>query len=118
MLRKEVLSDVFGIEVTKNWQDESLPNMIYYATKKSPVNNINIYELAFKCKEFILDRKSFIIEYTKNKTVVKFATTQEDKIFIGKNEIEAIFKATEWAIKTQRINNDKRRSDTRHNGLD
>jgi len=118
MLSKEVLSEVLGVKVTKIWLDEAIPNMLYYATDKSPVHRINIYELAFKCKEWAI-HKEFLIESSLESVLDNgFAyaivrvffdgdmvfNNYDGKEFVGQwhTETEAIFKATEWVYKNTR----------------
>ena len=113
MISKELLSEVLKEKTDK-------PNMISddllaygvddedYNTELLKYKEINIYELAHKCKEWalkhIIDKEiqstgcaitSWIISNGKGKARILII----DKSFIANTEVEVIIKACEWILK-------------------
>jgi hypothetical protein len=103
IISKKMLSEVLNIEVTNfnNGLDGSL--LPFQVADKEGWQTINIYELAFKCKEFALD-KGYEIESSPNGWI---RTSKNGYIipnnnltdFLGLSEYEAIFKAFNYILK-------------------
>ncbi|WBC28493.1 hypothetical protein TPMD03_22 [Thiohalocapsa phage LS06-2018-MD03] len=112
MINKELLSEVLGEDISEcsiicnqvnyivsNYERED-GELIYINLSM----NINIHELAHKCKEWIFSKNYYfhIEEYNSNDVTVyiykKDASCRDDfeEILSAKNYIEAIIKACEW----------------------
>ena len=114
-LSTELASAVLGKEVTKcsliNKARNSI-NITYFEDKED-FNTIcrewNIYEFAFKCKEWA-ENKGYII-FSKNKECLIYSIdevydvieclNQYEDYFEADTECEAIFKACEWILKNK-----------------
>ena len=109
MISKELLSEVFGIDILEV-QNELYKSRLYYsvANRSKPMNRqnryLNIHELAHKCKEWAFDAgewhiKSHKVIYPKGMWRVEFESPSEDLQTIHEvTEPEAIFKACEWIM--------------------
>jgi len=99
MIRADILSEILEVEVTRVWLDDGVKNMLYYATEKSAVCNVNIHELAFKSKIWAHKHEWDIVSGTwYDKYIARINMT--DIYFTDSNsEVEAIFNATEWVYK-------------------
>ena len=105
MISKELLNavlDIDDIEAICVLGDEVIFNG-YLA------RDINIYELAHKCKEWLHSKGyMFKIEYptnrTPNKISLMFYGEIKNPYHVADTEIEAIFKACEWIIKQETKN--------------
>lgn len=62
-------------------------------------SNINIYELAFKLKEWSYSRCYEIVSYTEGCEVFQTQLDETIKYFYAETEIEAIILASEWILK-------------------
>ncbi|WP_323586046.1 hypothetical protein [Aliarcobacter butzleri] len=72
--------------------------------------NINIYEFAFKCKEWALDQncciRSYILKQEKKgrtKLEYHYLANMPSEVFEEDTEVEAIIKACEWILKEIQI---------------
>lgn len=128
MISKELLSAVFNIDVVRIVEDKHRRTIcVYERDSKYPCSynasayiEINIHELAHKCKEWAFKKGYFVqsdflevniypIEYDgfKMKLVQCFdivpidcdSYTEEEIDSFPHNETEAIFKACEWILK-------------------
>ena len=115
-ISKEVLSEVLGINnISSIIYDIDFPNIIeynQYATLARGMRSteINIYELAIKCKDWILSKGYYFNIYSFN---FSGNTEQEHRVrlLIGNDvvywgndsceetEVEAIILASEWVLK-------------------
>ena len=112
MISKELLSEVLGFECTDIWFGDE--KYIYYKRidkldlKDDPyIFHINIYELADKCKEWVIKHGySFLsCSLTTQKAWAQLCEIDSENTFIRKSpsfhsstEIEATFKACEWVL--------------------
>lgn len=107
---KELLSEVFGREVSeiKNTCTDKEIVIIAYFDGFRQAFTMNIYELAFKCKEWALS-KGYIVASGLNEEGRWWCDVSEVKIFHAINgtyvqdtEMEAVIKACEW-IRTNNV---------------
>lgn len=104
-ISKELLSEVLNLNIT--YIERCNNSIIYKISVYDREEEINIYELAHKCKEWVLKQGyRIIINYSKDIKVGirilksgKYVYSNENK-----SEVEAIVKACEWMLKEQ--NND------------
>ena len=98
LITKRLFDAVYNCDISKD--DDMLR---YY-------NSINIYEFAFKCKEWAL-KKEFIVHSspTQKKEFTSIAQNfNMNQLYYGKNqfyaltEIEAILKACEWILENSK----------------
>jgi len=99
MISKEILSEVLNEEIQEidtSWYQD---NYIRYFSKGKDYL-INKYELAFKCKEWALD-KGFWISSTAEKgtVIVEHKANGKAAIFDGNTELANIFNAVKWVYK-------------------
>ena len=120
MISTEVLSEVLGVYVRDGWYFDC--ELLLYTYDKilgldeNYHSEINIHELAHKCKEWAFD-KGYIIEVGVHPTIKKDRsdrdyfykiTTDRGQILVSKfdeiikTEPEAIFKACEWILKEKK----------------
>ena len=103
----ELASAVLGKEVTKcsliNKARNSI-NITYFEDKED-FNTIcrewNIYEFAFKCKEWARDKYDITISSSLYKNYAKSWNIDKDKSYTAKTEVEVIIKACEWILKNK-----------------
>ncbi len=100
MITKELLSAVLNVDVTiPSHEDE---NTLCYSTKtyKYTGNNINIYELAHKCKEWLLHKYEITLETNINKTNCVAIARKDDwfDVYNADTEPKVIFKACQWIL--------------------
>ena len=123
-ISKELLSEVFKLEVVKhslfNKSNNSF-NITYMQSEdslKSSWMPINIYEFAFKCKEWILNQKNkdcfyiadqFSLNIESQMGVIKYFwcvllknNSRVSPEFKADSEIEAIIKACEWLLEIKK----------------
>lgn len=98
-ISKELLSEVLGSKVL-NYSCNS--KSIYYDYIEDGITytsyNINIYELAHKCKKWAFD-KGYILSSHKNCCYIYSSLMTFIDEFNDNSEIEAIIKACEWTRK-------------------
>ena len=112
IISKELLSDVLKLDA-EPYNIESKGNTLYYSVYEDRYecdildNEINIYELSHKCKEWALVKgwglSSGISDHI---TKVRFCTATNDcfnthKCFNDDTELEAIFKACQWILENK-----------------
>lgn len=59
---------------------------------------VNIYEFAFKCKEWARGKYNITISSSLYKNYAKSWIVDKDKSYTAKTEVEVIIKACEWAL--------------------
>ncbi len=59
---------------------------------------VNIYEFAFKCKEWAMDKYDITISSSLYKNYAKSWNIDKDKSYTAKTEVEVIIKACEWIL--------------------
>ena len=102
---KELLSEVFGREVSeiKNTCTDKEIVIIAYFDGFRQAFTMNIYELAFKCKEWAFD-KGFVLKSYKKQGALSgtyhYAIDINENVaeWLSNTEQEAIFKACEWIM--------------------
>ena len=119
IISKELLSEVLVEDINDIVNDKTTPkNLFQYEIKKIMLDGsnvayreINIHELAFKCKEWALRNNFCIISATFTSEEddieenlikdVNYAWAElhnEDKLFRADTEPKAIFKACQWIL--------------------
>ncbi len=111
MISKELLSEVLGLNVVYTESCEHRDGIIGIWTdiNTKPIEEINIYKFAFKCKKWA-ENKGYII-FSKNKECLIYSIdevydvieclNQYEDYFEADTECEAIFKACEWILKNK-----------------
>ena len=106
----ELLCEILGCDVVKT---DIKDNTLEYDCDFCDVvtfRNINIYELAFKCKEWAKN-KEYIVHSSPTQKIEHTAIVQSfdfNKFYYGENqfyaltEIEAIIKACEWILENSK----------------
>lgn len=106
MISKELLSEVLGINILTEVSDDDLTEnniLIYWEFDGSgnDCRNINIYELAHKCKEYLYGGVwTYTIVKEDDAVEVRLynSITRKSFNFIEWEEPAAIFKACEWML--------------------
>lgn len=112
MISKELLSEVLGLKVWKvlDCNMNTLRYCIYPNEGDEPSEYmfpINIYELAFKCKEWAYENKTlcgYNIELKSYKSENDYWLCElmsEDITFSADTEPEAIFEACQWILENK-----------------
>ena len=103
-LSEELASAVLGKEVTKcsliNKSRNSI-NITYFEDKEdfnTTYREWNIYEFAFKCKEWAMDKYGITVSSALYKNYAKSWNIDKDKSYTAKTEVEVITKACEWIL--------------------
>ena len=114
MISKELLSEVLGIEVW-NIKDASTgalyvpDNAIGFEYKDCMAGAANIYELAHKCKEWIISKRHDVlsggIEDGKYSCYLDSQSTENEVLnaHYANTENEAIFLACEWIMEQKEL---------------
>lgn len=103
MISKELLSKVLGNKVKSirlvEKYDGKLNKRVngLHVTFEGYVENINIHEIAHRCKEWAW-QNGYIISSFPTPAYWRVVVGSR-KVFIADNETEAIFKACEWILK-------------------
>ena len=110
-ISKELLSEVLEVEIIDfeiiwnilnyiipNYETEEDGDLIYIELSQ----NINIYEFAFKCKEWALSKGYFIYSTNELSFIKTFSLETIETFSNGKDtEIECILKACEWILENK-----------------
>ena len=109
MISTELLSQIFEVQITRIHNIDAENNIHFNGgnEKKHPYSlinpiTINIFELTYKCKEFLI-KKGYFFDISHStmgldcRVIVYGKGIKE--YFIEETEREAIFKACEWIIK-------------------
>ena len=99
-ISKELLSEVFKLNICEAYIEN---NNLYFDMGLPLIQRINLYEFAFKCKEWAL-KKGFKIYSS-----CKSSSISQDGILLyissgENNEIESILKACEWILENSKWN--------------
>ena len=103
-ISKELASEVFKLNVCETYIEN---NKLYFDMELPLIQNINIYEFAYKCKEWALNKGSYINcfynEFWWDRVEKKYTADipSKNKSFYEDTEIEAIIKACEWILKNK-----------------
>lgn len=98
---KELLSEVLGLKINLVEIDEARNKVFYYCNQFGRITGeINIYELANKCKEWANNKGYVIFSSVQLTGLSVFIQTDQDGIIASFEGIEpeAIFKACEWIM--------------------
>ena len=104
MISKELLSEVLGKKVALDNNIQITRTTVHYSNV-THMAEINIYELAHKCKEWAISKNCRIFsevqysKHTKGARVEMVVYKGKDQVFISDMEPKAIFKACEWILK-------------------
>lgn len=74
-------------------------NYIIFSDDGECMFEVNIYEFAFKCKEWARDKYDITISSALYKNYAKSWNIDKDKSYTAKTEVEVIIKACEWVVK-------------------
>lgn len=98
MIQKELLSKVLSINADNSRGEyQIIGNFLYYEEAGDIPNRINIHELVYKCKEWIVVQGYYVSIFIGDYFCkIKIS---EGISFIGKIELEAVIKACEWILK-------------------
>lgn len=97
-ISKELLSEVLGINDIVHVQKEGSCS-IFISRANNPAYIINIYEFAFRCKEWARDKYDITVSSSIYKKYAKAWDISNDKSYIADTEIECIIKACECIMK-------------------
>ena len=103
---KELLSEVLGLKTNLVEIDEARNNVFYYCNKFGRITGeINIYELAHKCKEWALSKNyeiesSLFVDGNKKRIGYSQVLRKESPMLqkTADTEPKATFKACEWIM--------------------
>ena len=103
MISKELLSEVLDLKINLVESDEYRSKIYYYCNQFGKITGeINIYELAHKCKEYARSHdyyiESVVFEYGSRAFVHRKYVEDPLHILNDKNEPAVIFKACEWIM--------------------
>lgn len=105
MISKELLSEVLNeevdvIDIRTSIDDYSIPEneIRYYPALATGYASINIYELAYKCKDWALSKGYILQSWYKNCICINITDDFNKNSYYGDSEVEAIFKACEWIL--------------------
>ena len=73
-------------------------NFIIFSYEGEYQFEVNIYEFAFKCKEWARDKYNITIASALYKNYAKSWNVDKDKSYTAKTEVEVIIKACEWLL--------------------
>ena len=101
MISKELLSEALGFSIGNCWNDG-----ILIVWKEDGMSEINIYELAHKCKKWAFNNYEIMLEST-----IIFSSSSRCKgidevgfcvmVTYAETEPEAIFKACQWILENK-----------------
>ena len=107
----ELASSVLGLNVVYTESCEHRDGIIGIWTdiNTKPIEEINIYEFAYKCKVWVFNKYKIYLssELGEDSEVSLFWTAnfkikKENKSFYGDTEIEAILKACNWILENNK----------------
>ena len=104
-ISKELIKNVLAKETkylsgdfTFNIED----NYILFVDEGESQFEVNIYEFAFKCKEWARDNHDAVISSALYKNFAKTWDVGNDRSYKANNEIETITKACSWLLENSR----------------
>ena len=74
-------------------------NFIIFSYEGEYQFEVNIYEFAFKCKEWVRDKYGITISSALYKNYAKSWNIDKDKSYTAKTEVEVIIEACNWILK-------------------
>ena len=103
-ISKELIRNVLEKE-TENLPDDFtfdiIDNYIIFADDGECMFEVNIYEFAYKCKEWARDKYNITISSALYSNYAKSWNVDKDKNYTAKTEVEVIIKACEWILKNK-----------------
>jgi hypothetical protein len=103
VISNELLSEVFDDNVFNFCTEKNTVN-IQIDRENDRYQEINIYELAHKCKEWAMDKYGCTIGSSIYKEYSKCWAIAFDESFVAPTEPEAIFQACQWIYNNRRNN--------------
>lgn len=73
-------------------------NFIIFSYEGEYQFEVNIYEFAFKCKEWVRGKYNITISSALYRDYAKSWNLDKDKSYTAKTEVEVIIKACEWLL--------------------
>ena len=105
MISKELIKNVL-VEETENLSEDFTfdikDNYILFADEGESQFEVNIYEFAYKCKEWARVKYDTTISSSLYKNYAKSWNIDKDKSYTAKTEVEVIIKACNWIIENLR----------------
>lgn len=101
-INKELLSEVFKLNIYEAYIEN---NKLYFDMGLPLIQSINIYEFVHMCKEWALNKGSYINcfynEFWWDRVEKKYTADipNKNKSFYEDTEIEAVIKASEYILK-------------------
>lgn len=109
MISKELLSEILGVKVTEVLTSKTT-NFLYYMCLdhhnlgENTENSINIYELAYKCKEWAIHKSYHLhssLRHHKLRGLSKLVIGDDIEYFEAETEPESIFLACQWILENK-----------------
>ena len=103
MISKELLSEVLNNKKILLSKNDLLieDNVLLFDNKCNYLVNINLYELAHKCKEWAKQKEYWSISGYDEGYFCMLHDMPDNRFFYAETELEAIFKACEWILKNK-----------------
>ena len=99
-ISKELLSEVLNLNIT--YIERCNNSIVYKVSVYDKEEEVNIYEFAFKCKEWALKQGYFIYSTNELSFIKTFSLETIETFSNGKDtEIECILKACEWILENK-----------------
>ena len=98
IISKELISEVLNIPKESIMDIYTDGNYLLIRKINSRVEEHNIYEFAFKCKEWARDKYDITISSSLYKNYAKSWNIDKDKSYTAKTEVEVIIKACEFIL--------------------
>lgn len=99
MISKELLSEVLNLNIT--YIEHCNNSIIYKISVYDREEEVNIYELAHKCKEWAYSTYGIMIQsypYCGKSRADALKGLEVDEVFKENTEVEAIIQACEWIL--------------------
>ena len=93
-ISNELISEVLECNCTDS---KIIANELSY--EAFGISYVNIYEFAFKCKEWARDKYDITISSALYKNYAKSWNIDKDENYTAKTEVEVVIKACEWILK-------------------
>ena len=98
MITKELLSEVLGFSIYHFWLDGD-----YIVWREDGMSEINIYELAHKCKEWALKQGYNFRTYDNHYDLMKLSNGRFECVaeFSEKSEQQSCFNCCQWILENK-----------------
>ena len=101
-ISEELICEVLGLDPTSGFNYSIEDNQIVVSNLGEQLFEVNIYEFAFKCKEWALTKGYFIYSTNELSFIKSFSLETIETFSNGKDtEIECILKACEWILENK-----------------